>query len=235
MDVHGHQLVRPVADTLDAERPDVDVVLLPLDQLRHVRRVAGLVGVGHRRHGETRQDHRNRAQEDDTKPMNARHGIPPPCPPVSRPARHPPRHGAGVRSLRDWQRPCQTQRSRGPPVSEAPLQRDDAPAGPRSLRASMNRRFASRKPTWRSGPLTRKVQAQVTRAALRRPPVWLRAMTPGRGAGGGGGALFSAGRKCRARLEGRWRRPACRGGYDRGPGLRASHGRGGPGGRSPGR
>jgi hypothetical protein len=44
VDVDGHQLVRPVADPVDAERPDVDVVFLSLDQLGHVRRVAGLVG-----------------------------------------------------------------------------------------------------------------------------------------------------------------------------------------------
>ena len=46
IDVHGNQLVRAVAEALDTERPDVDVVFLALDQLRDVRRITGLVGIG---------------------------------------------------------------------------------------------------------------------------------------------------------------------------------------------
>jgi methylmalonyl-CoA mutase cobalamin-binding subunit len=49
VDVDRDQLVRAVAESLDAQGPDVDVILLSLDQLRHVRRVAGLVGPGDKR------------------------------------------------------------------------------------------------------------------------------------------------------------------------------------------
>ncbi len=42
--VDRDQLVRAIAHALDAQGPDVDVVLLALDEIAHERRVAGLVG-----------------------------------------------------------------------------------------------------------------------------------------------------------------------------------------------
>src|SRR5467141_2797481 len=43
IDVDRDQLVGAVAQPFDAERPDVDVILLALDELRDVRRIAGLI------------------------------------------------------------------------------------------------------------------------------------------------------------------------------------------------
>src|SRR5262249_46453023 len=48
------ELVGAIAHPIDAERPDVDVVLLPLDQPREIGRVAGLVReerAGYQHHG----------------------------------------------------------------------------------------------------------------------------------------------------------------------------------------
>src|SRR5207302_10561752 len=45
IDVDRDQLVGAVAQPFDAERPDVDVVLLALDELRDVRRIAGFIGM----------------------------------------------------------------------------------------------------------------------------------------------------------------------------------------------
>ena len=42
--VDGDELVEAVAEALHPERPDVDVVLLPLDEVAHVGGVARLVG-----------------------------------------------------------------------------------------------------------------------------------------------------------------------------------------------
>src|SRR5207302_7352205 len=44
--VHGHELVGAVAESLDAQGPDIDVVLLALDELGDVRRVTGFIGAG---------------------------------------------------------------------------------------------------------------------------------------------------------------------------------------------
>src|SRR5439155_1539064 len=45
IDVDRDQLVGAVAQPFDAERPDVDVILLALDELRDVRRIAGFIGM----------------------------------------------------------------------------------------------------------------------------------------------------------------------------------------------
>ena len=76
VDVHGDELVGAVAKPLHAEGPDVDVVLLAFDQLRDVRRVAGLVGRGG---GDSGQPGRDQPREQDTDPhpaMNSHESLP---------------------------------------------------------------------------------------------------------------------------------------------------------------
>ena len=53
--IHRDELVGAVSQPLHAERPDVDVVLLALDQLGDIRRIAGFVGAYHG--GEPHADH----------------------------------------------------------------------------------------------------------------------------------------------------------------------------------
>ena len=59
LDVDRNQLVRTVTHSLYAKRPDMQIVLLTLDQPAHVGRVAGLVTIGRS------QSAGNRTQRDD--------------------------------------------------------------------------------------------------------------------------------------------------------------------------
>jgi hypothetical protein len=43
VDIHGHEFVRAVTYAFHSEGPDVDVILLTVDELGNVRGVAGLV------------------------------------------------------------------------------------------------------------------------------------------------------------------------------------------------
>src|SRR3989449_1947239 len=70
----GDQLIGAVAHALDAERHDVDVVLLPGD-LGHVRRHAGLVGAGR---GGNQQHGGQRRARDEPRRDESCHGNAPP-------------------------------------------------------------------------------------------------------------------------------------------------------------
>src|SRR5882762_3992035 len=76
IDIHRHHFVGAIAQTLHAQRPDINVVLLPLDQFGDVRRVAGFVAVGLRdfkRHGtcgdERRAEHCSMESDHDDSPL----------------------------------------------------------------------------------------------------------------------------------------------------------------------